>query len=247
MGRSVRLSDATRDHIVSKGMKAFDTAYEVPQIEGELAVRASQAVQRLKGQDDYHRLRKLAEKIKLNVRNVSGSCRQQAVQQFLDRSDNEIVNRVRIEIAPEHKGLQQWQAHVIKLPEPVSIPYAEKDRYSRTGESCYKVYTNELQDEDLVFLTQAVTEVRKLKDVWDQKRKGYEDQLRQLVKLSNSTRQLINRLPVAENWLPQEVIQKMHTDADNNDTKATEEALAALDIDESLFKQTHVISKVVGD
>lgn len=245
MGRSVRLSDETRNHIVSKGMKAFDTAYEVPQIEGELAVRASQAVQRLKGQDDYYRLRKLAEKIKLNVRNTNGSSRQQAVQQFLERSDNEIVNRVRIEIAPEHKGLQQWQEHVINLPEPVSIPYAEKERWN--DNACYRVYTNELQNEDLVFLTQAVTEVRALKEKWDEKRKGYEDQLRQLVKLSNSTRQLINRLPVAENWLPQKVIEKMHQAGDNGDTKATEEALAALDIDESLFKQTHVISKVVGE
>ena len=245
MGRSVRLSDAARDTVVRNGMKAFDTAYEVPQIEGELAERASQAVQRLKGQDDYYRLRKMAEKIKLNVRNTSGSSRQQAVQEFITRSDNEIVERVRIEIAPEHKGLQTWQDHIIKLPEPVSIPYAERERWNDSA--TYKVYTNELQDEDLMYLVQAVTEVRQLKDAWDTKRKGYEDQLRQLVKLSNSTRQLINRLPVAENWLPQEVIQKMHTDADNSDTKATEEALAALDIDESLFKQTHVISKVVGE
>lgn len=247
MGRSVRLSDATRDHIVSKGMKAFDTAYEVPQIEGELAVRASLAVTRLKGHDDYYRLRKMAEKIELNTRNTTGSSRQSAVQDFLNLSDAQVCTKIQIELSPQHKGTQKWQAHVINLPEPVAVPFTPPDRYGRHNENTHKVYSNELQDEDLMYLVQAITEVRELKDVWDEKRKGYEDQLRQLVKLSNSTRQLINRLPVAENWLPQEVIQKMHTDADNGDTKATEEALAALDIDESLFKQTHVISKVVGE
>lgn len=247
MGRSVRLSETHRSAITNAGMRAFDIAYEPPAIVGDLAERAAEAVTRLKGQDEYQRLRTLATKIRLNTRSIRGSCRQEAVQEFLDRSDKKICDTVTIQLSPEHKGVQKWQEHTIALPVPVTIPYAAPNRYARgQAQNNYKVYTNELQDEDLLYLTQAIGKTILLKEEWDAKRRGYKAQLRRLVELSNSTRQLINRLPVAENWLPAELIAKMHQEANNGDTPATEEALAALDIDESLFKQTHVIAKVIG-
>lgn len=257
--RSVRLSRQMRYQIKANAEKAFEKANRVKPIPDEFAHKIRAAVIGIGDLIFAHKFKELFEEH--NQKHLVGeqySTSGSVICTWLEEVESHPVNNINVTtsfvLTPEERraanlGDDEAGAIVttvrIGLATPLNIPFGKHLHRKRSWDSQLTFDVNSSQfQKDYRKEVEDFIKQRWIEDTARRKKKEkYTENVNRLVEGTNSTKQLLSRLPAAEAWLPEWVIQKMHEDAPKRTTAADTDGI---ELDDSLLKTTTLTARLLS-
>jgi hypothetical protein len=133
----------------------------------------------------------------------------------------------------------------VRLPTKVSVPFGAYLNRTRSWNSdlTFAVRSDQFQKEDREYVEELIKERWILESARNIKHNKFSKDVKKLVEGTNSTKQLLSRLPAAEAWLPEWVINKMHEDAPKR-AKASDKD--SIELDDTLLKTTTLTARLLS-
>ena len=254
--RSVRLSGQMRSEIKSNAEKAFEKANKIKPISDEFRHQVRTAVMGIGDFIFAHKFVELVEAHKQKHRvQDSGSTSGEVIERWAQDVENHSVEKIQIltnfRLTPlerQKAGLRDDEESfvnttlVVVLSVPLSVPFGKKLYRTRSWNSqlTFAVNSSQFQKEDREKIEAYIKERWIADTVRRKKKEKYTASVNRLVEGTNSTKQLLSRLPAAEAWIPAGVIQKMHEDAPKRTTSADTDQM---ELDDSLLKTTTLTAR----
>lgn len=257
--RSVRLSSQMRHEIKSNAEKAFEQANKVKPIPDEFAHTLRAAVLGIGDFIFAHKFKELLETHRekhriLKTDSTSGEIIDKWETDVKTYKVENLAVTTRFVLTPEERrkaclsddeGSAVVTTVKIGLASPVSLPFAHMLHRTRSWKSQLTFYVNsaQFQKEDREKVEDFIKERWIMDTARRKKKEKYTANVKRLVEGTNSTKQLLSRLPAAEAWLPSWVIQKMHEDAPKRTTSADTDEM---ELDDSLLKTTTLTARLLS-
>lgn len=257
--RSVRLSGQMRYEIKQNANRAFEQANKVKPIPDEFGHKIRAAVMGIGDFIFAHKFTELFEehRQKHPLREMNSSSGS-VIADWLEEVQVYPVDNINVTMSfvltPEERraakladGDEGSVTTTVKigLSTPLRVPFGKSLHRNRSWNSqlTFGVNSSQFQKDD----REAIEEFIKQRWIEDsarrKKREKYTADVDRLVDGTNSTKQLLSRLPAAEAWLPEWVIQKMHEDAPKRVTSADTDSI---ELDDSLLKTTTLTARLLS-
>lgn len=257
--RSVRLSGQMRYEIKANAEKAFEKANKIKPVSDEFGHLVRTAVMGIGDFIFAHKFIELIEAHKQKYKILdNGSTSGEVIGRWYDEVGKHSVEKIQIStnfvltpLEREKAGLHEDEESrvsttvVIDLATPLSVPFGKRLFRARSWNSMltFAVNSSQFEKEDREKIEAYIKE-RWIADTARRKKKEkYTANVNRLVEGTNSTKQLLSRLPAAEAWIPEWVIQKMHEDAPKRTTSADTDQM---ELDDSLLKTTTLTARLLS-
>lgn len=257
--RSVRLSGQMRYEIKQNAEKAFEKANKIKPVPDEFAHKIRAAVMGIGDFIFAHKFTELFEdhnqKHPLKKDNSSSGS---VISDWLEEVKSYPVDNINVTMSfvltPEERRAAKLSDDdegdivttvKIGLSTPLRVPFGKSVYRNRSWQSqlTFGVNSSQFQKDDREEIEDFIKQ-RWIEDSARRKKKEkYTANVNRLVEGTNSTKQLLSRLPAAEAWLPEWVIQKMHEDAPKRTTSADTDNI---ELDDSLLKTTTLTARLLS-
>lgn len=256
--RSVRITNQMRHEIKLNAGRAFEAANKEVKAHPELSNRVRTAVMGIR---DFVLRDKFLEVIEEHIQKgripkVNSSSGEILHEFFADMGKGSAdVVRVHMSFTPtpEQRVALGYDADSpdkvvfdtrIPLATPLNIPFGRQivRRKGWNREAVYNVNASQFVGEDRKWIEEKLIEAWMAERVRYKKKERFMSDVNKLVEGTNSTRQMLERLPAAEAWFPQWVIEKMHEDAPKRASRTSQD----IKIDDTLLKTTTLTARLLS-
>lgn len=256
--RSVRITNQMRQEIRNNAGRSFEAANKKVKAHPELSNRVRTAVMGIR---DFVLRDKILGVVEEHVQKGAipkqNSSSGEVLHEFFDDMAKGSVDAVRVSMVftptPEQRvaiGYDDDSPNqvafdtLISLATPLNIPFGRRlvRRKGWNREAVYNVNASQFVGEDRNWIEAELSKAWVAERARYRKKERFMSDVNKLVGGTNSTRQMLERLPAAEAWFPQWVIEKMHEDAPKRASKTSQD----IKIDETLLKTTTLTARLLS-